>query len=112
MKTKHPLTGEEIRRNEVLNCHSHGDRKGHYQSLPIEDLPTPNQQGGFMEDPPNTVSNLNTAQYRKIPNTAFTKYRPFLNTGAHACIGYRNTGLHLMSACDSKPEHQHDCQIP
>ncbi|MBW0466162.1 hypothetical protein O181_005877 [Austropuccinia psidii MF-1] len=57
---------------------------GHYQSLPIEDLPTLNQQGGFMEDPLNTVSNLNTAQYRKNPST-----------GANTCIGYTNTGLHL-----------------
>ncbi|MBW0497628.1 hypothetical protein O181_037343 [Austropuccinia psidii MF-1] len=76
-------------------CHSHGDREEHYQSLPIENLPTPNQQGGFMEDPLNTVSNLNTAQCRQNPNTGFTKYRPVLNTGANTHIGYTNTGLHL-----------------
>ncbi|MBW0588121.1 hypothetical protein O181_127836 [Austropuccinia psidii MF-1] len=56
---------------------------GHYQSLKIEDLPTPNQPGGFMEDPPSTVSNLDTAQYRQNQNTGFTKYRPALNTGLH-----------------------------
>ncbi|MBW0536543.1 hypothetical protein O181_076258 [Austropuccinia psidii MF-1] len=38
----------------------------------MEDPPTPNQQGGFMEDPPNKVSNLNTAQYRQNPNTDFS----------------------------------------
>ncbi|MBW0469597.1 hypothetical protein O181_009312 [Austropuccinia psidii MF-1] len=54
-----------------------------------------------MEDPPNTFSNLNTAQYRQNPNTGFTKYRPVLNTGANTsidsntCIGYTNTGLNL-----------------
>ncbi|MBW0540176.1 hypothetical protein O181_079891 [Austropuccinia psidii MF-1] len=66
-------------------CHSHGARAVNYQSLPIEDLPTSNQQGGFMEDPPNT------AQYRKTPNIEFTKYRPVLNTGANTCIEYTNT---------------------
>ncbi|MBW0503236.1 hypothetical protein O181_042951 [Austropuccinia psidii MF-1] len=50
-------------------------QEGLYQSLPIKDLSTPNQQGGFMEDPPNTVSNLNTAQYRKPPNTGCPQYR-------------------------------------
>ncbi|MBW0491628.1 hypothetical protein O181_031343, partial [Austropuccinia psidii MF-1] len=37
-----------------------------------------------MEDPPNTVSNLNTAQYRQSPNTV-----------ENTCIGYTNTGFHL-----------------
>ncbi|MBW0541277.1 hypothetical protein O181_080992 [Austropuccinia psidii MF-1] len=77
------------------SCHSHGDRAWNYQSLPIDTLPTPNQQGGFMEDPPNTVLNLNTAQYRQNANTGLTKYMPVLNTGTNTFIGYTNTCLYL-----------------
>ncbi|MBW0471441.1 hypothetical protein O181_011156 [Austropuccinia psidii MF-1] len=53
---------------------------------------------GFMEDSPNTVSNLNTSQYRKNPKKGFSKYRPALNTGSNTCIdsndciGSTNTG--------------------
>ncbi|MBW0487768.1 hypothetical protein O181_027483 [Austropuccinia psidii MF-1] len=50
---------------------------------------------GFMEDAPNTVSNLNKAQYRQSPITGFTKYIPVLNTGANTCIGYTNTVSYL-----------------
>ncbi|MBW0465005.1 hypothetical protein O181_004720 [Austropuccinia psidii MF-1] len=96
-----PVQAKYITKMDCMKVSHPWGQAGIYQSLQIEDLLKPNKQGSFMEDPPNTVSNLNTTQYSQNPHKGFTKYRPVLNTGENTCIDkngcieYINTGLNL-----------------